>query len=112
MLRDFDALMPPKREAKIFGVTVDVSIIPARLVVQMNRIKTDYADLPEEEQFYKLVELVAEICNHPDITSDRLLNEMTLPALVEFQQYVLEPLQAEAEAKNPPARRKKTSAGQ
>lgn len=101
-MRDFDILAPPKRIAKIGGEDIDVSLMSARVSLKFVTFAEKYnflntslttADF-KPEMLDDMVEIIALICkkSNAKITSDWLLDNLELPVLIEFMQYVFEPM--------------------
>lgn len=101
-MKDFDILAPPKRIAKIGGEDIDVSLMSARVSLKFVSFADKYnfgntsltsADF-KPEMLDDMVEIISLICkkSNPKITSDWLLDNLELPVLIEFMQYVFEPM--------------------
>jgi len=94
-IKDFDAVAPARRVARIAGREVDVTSIPARVTLDMARFKDDLdaGKLTQEEQIARTVELVAKVtvARNPEITADWLLDNTTLDTLFDFIGFVLAP---------------------
>lgn len=109
-IKDFDKLAPPKRVVKIAGEEVDVSKIPSRVTLEIARLADNADKLNSEEGFIKSLELVAMACkpSNEKITVDWLLDNTDFDTLMDFCEYVLEPIRKRTEGggtgKNPKAK--------
>lgn len=99
VLKDLDKLVPEPRVIKLAGTSIDVSTIPARAgleAVKMFQHLSAQAGEGElsDELFYSLLDLAVLICkkSFPTITKDWLLDNADLFQLIEFLEYVVEPL--------------------
>ena len=97
ILKDFNLIIPEVRIAKLGDQEIDVSKIPSRLSLEIaiyrdqiwnNKIKS------AEEAWRKSVESVAKICqvSNPTVTSDWLIDNTHYEQLLEFIDFVLEPI--------------------
>lgn len=104
-MKDFDILAPPRRVAKIGGEEIDVSVMSARVSLEfvkfskkyefdsslMNELNTD--DF-KPEMLQDIINIIALICKKSSskITADWLLDNVELPVLMGFMQFVFEPM--------------------
>ena len=97
--KDFDKVIRPERKARIAGEDVDVSKIPSRVTLEMAKLSDDAKELNSEEGFYKSVDLVAKACapSNPKITAEWLLDYTDFIELMEFMDWVLEPVKKRTE---------------
>lgn len=115
-LKDFDSILRPERKARLHGEIIDVTKIPSRVTLEMARLSDNQKELNSEQGFFKSVELVARACkpSNDKITAHWLLDNTDFETLMDFMDYVLEPVkkrteQAEADlVKNITARANKT----
>lgn len=103
LLKDFDAIAPPKRVAKIGGEEVDVSIFSTRATLKLIEYSQKYnfvdVDGINEKnfspgQFEGMAEVVAVACQRTNkkITKDWLLDNTDPVTLLEFVKYVIGPV--------------------
>lgn len=104
LLKDFDAISPKKRLAKIGGEEVDVTIFSTRATLklleysQKNKFMEARrpGDLPDfsPEQFEGIAEVVAVACQRSNktITTDWLMDNTDPVTLIEFVKYVIGPI--------------------
>uniref|UniRef100_A0A6H1Z6K9 Uncharacterized protein n=1 Tax=viral metagenome TaxID=1070528 RepID=A0A6H1Z6K9_9ZZZZ len=101
VIKDFDAVSPPKRIAKLRGKSIDVTMIPSRVTLAMASFKDDMdgGHLSAREQIEQSVDLVSKITSHkdPEITKDWLLNNTDFSELMELINFVLHGITAKAE---------------
>jgi hypothetical protein len=100
--KDFDILSPPKRNARIGGVIVDVSFIPAKIAFRFIQFsKTHKVDAltanPEDfdgSMLEDIVDIIALICQRSSakITKDWLMENIDMGVLIEFMKFVFQPL--------------------
>jgi hypothetical protein len=113
-IRDFDALSPKKRKARIGGREVEVGPIPARVTLEMARLadetQADEKGAGQEDRIKQTIGVIVRILDRDNtgITADWLLENTTLDSLLSFMQFVLEPASArlaevEGEEKSPEA---------
>jgi hypothetical protein len=111
LLKDFDAIAPPKRVAKIGGEEVDVSIFSTRATLKLIEYsqKYNFQDTeckPVENlspgQFEDMAEVVAVACQRTNkkITKDWLLDNCDPVTLLEFVKYVIGPVTERMKALN------------
>ena len=95
VIKDFDKILPPKRIAKLAGKEIDVSLIPSRVSLELAIFRDNVLKMKSsEEQQRKSLEIVAKVCQvkNPKITVDWLLDNTHYEQLIEFIDFVLEPL--------------------
>lgn len=94
--KDFDKLIPPKRIAKLAGKEIDVSKLPSRISIEMAifRDKLLKGEYNNEQAAIRSIEIVAQACqkSNTDITADWLLDNTDYQQLLEFMDFVLEPI--------------------
>lgn len=98
-IRDFDKVVGSERKAKIGGEVVDVTRIPSRVTLEMAKLADDATKLNSEEGFWKSVDLVSKAClpSNPKITAEWLIDNTYFEQLMDFMDYVLEPVQKRTE---------------
>jgi hypothetical protein len=103
-IRDFDAIAPKGRRAKIGGRVVDVSFIPGRITLELARFKDalDSGELTELQSIETALDIVAQITTRqdPEMTADWLLDNAQLLRLTDFINYVLDPTREKVEAQS------------
>ena len=97
-LLDLDKLIPDKRAIKLAGREIDVSKVPTRVVLEIEKNK-DKLKSGSDETFDLMLDLVCKIIkpSFPEITVDWLVDNtdfMQLQALLEF---VMKPIREKAE---------------
>lgn len=94
-IRDFDAVAPEKRRARIGGRVVDIGFIPARVMFDIARFKDamDSDQLTTIEQITQIVDLVARVTmkSDPTITAEWLLENASIQGLLDFCSWVMTP---------------------
>ncbi|MDG6245099.1 MAG: hypothetical protein QCH31_12060 [Methanolobus sp.] len=112
LIRDFGTIVPQKRIARIAGEEVDVSVFSTRATLKLIELTSSpdkQTALESGEGIEDLLEVVAIACqrSNPKITKDWLIDNVDLFTLVEFAQFVMEPVTeklkatpAEGEEKN------------
>lgn len=102
IIRDFDRVVPEKRQARIGRRVVDVTRIPSRVALEMARFADNPASVSNEEGFLAMVNLVARVCQGTDktITTDWLIDNSDIVGLLDFVNFVLSPLKERAERGN------------
>ncbi len=97
IIRDFDKIVRQERRARIAGEEVDVTKIPSRVTLEM----TKFVDkgMGSDETFFKMLDLVAKACqpSNPKITADWLLDNTDFDQMMDFCEFVLEPIRKRAE---------------
>lgn len=96
-IKDFDALMPPKRIAKVGGKEFDVSIIPAKASLEMAALMARDPALKTNlkgNKIESLIDMTVRVLRIQDDEVDRdwLLSVMDQDTLLQFCTFVLEPL--------------------
>lgn len=112
-MKDFDVLAPPRRTAKLGGEVIDVSVMSARVALKFIGFSDKYnfgksltlqtkQDEFKPEMLEDMVEIIALICrkDNPKITADWLLDNIELPVLIQFMQYVFEPMTSRMKSLN------------
>lgn len=95
--KDFDKVLPEKRIAKIAGKEIDVSKLPARLVLEQAKFRDDILSgkiksfVDQQKMSFEMVEKVCQVSN-PDFNIDKIVDEITVEQLLQFIEFVLEPL--------------------
>ncbi len=99
---DFDKIIPEKRIAKIAGKEVDVSIIPARITLEVAKFRDGWLKMSSEEQQKKSFEIVEKICKatNPDFDIEEVLDKTNFEQLTAFLDFVMEPLNRPREGKD------------
>lgn len=101
LLKDFDAISPKKRLAKIGGEEVDVTIFSTRATLKLLEYSQTFSFLEageiknfSPEQFEGIAEVVAVACqrSNPKITTDWLMDNTDPVTLIEFVKYVIGPV--------------------
>ncbi len=98
-IRDFDKIVRQERRAVIAGEEVDVSKIPSRVTLEMAKFAGATKTMKEDEQFLATLDLVAKACkpSNPKITVDWLLDNTDFDQMMDFCEYVMEPIRQRAE---------------
>ncbi|MEF9426436.1 MAG: hypothetical protein L0956_04420 [Candidatus Mariimomonas ferrooxydans] len=116
IIKDFDKLIPDKRIAILSDRKFDVSLISTRMALKQVAFRDNVLKMNGEAAFRKAVEIVAEICGKPKsskdsfwdkftglfkgrITAKWLVENTNYEQLVQFIDFVLEPLTDKAEVK-------------
>jgi hypothetical protein len=97
-IRDFDKVVREQRIARICGEEVDVTKIPSRVTLEMTKFADNAEAMKSEESFYTVVDLVAKACSpsNPKITADWLLDNTDFETLMDFCEFVMEPIRERA----------------
>jgi len=97
-IRDFDKVVQTARLARIGGEEVDVTKIPSRVTLEMTKLADDAEAMKQEESFYTVIDLVAKACtpSNPKITADWLLDNTDFDTLMDFCEFVMEPIRERA----------------
>lgn len=95
--KDFDKLIAEPRKAKIAGRGIDVSKIPARIVLEQAKFRDDILSgklKSFEEQQKRTFETVEKICqaSDKDFKIEDIIDDVTVEQLLNFIDFVLEPL--------------------
>ncbi len=97
VIKDFDAIVKPKRIAILGGKRIDVSKIPTRVMVELLQM-LDSESAQETDTFFKMVDVVVKVCNDPEITPDWLYDNTEMDILLDFTEFVIEPIKNRGEA--------------
>jgi hypothetical protein len=101
IIKDFDAVAPKKRKARIGGKEISIGIIPGRMILDVARFMDEKASgkMSTVDQVTRIVDLVSGIVSKedPEITADWLLENASMDTLVEFCSWVITPVNKEAE---------------
>jgi len=94
---DFDKVIPEKRVVKIAGKEIDVSKLPARLVLEQAKFRDDILSGKIKsftDQQNKTFETVEKVCrvSDPDFNIEDIIDDITVDQLLDFIDFVLEPL--------------------
>ena len=94
IFKDFNKIIPEVRVAKLGDKEIDVSKIPSRISLEMAIFKDNVLKMSSEEQQNTSLGIVAKVCqiSNPDITVDWILNNTHYEQLLEFIDFVLEPI--------------------
>lgn len=102
IMKDFDAIAPKKRLARIGGEEVDVTVFSTRATLKLIEYsrKFNFLDIKgnikdfSPEQFEGVAEVVAVACQRTNkkITKDWLLDNTDPVTLLEFVKYVIDPV--------------------
>jgi hypothetical protein len=97
-IRDFDKVVREQRLAVICGEQVDVTKIPSRVTLEMTKLADDADAMKQEESFYTIIDLVAKACkpSNEKITADWLLDNTDFETLMDFCEFVMEPIRERA----------------
>lgn len=97
-IRDFDKIVKEPRIARICGEEVDVTRIPSRVTLEMTKFADDADAMKSEESFFRVVDLAAKACapSNPKITADWLLDNTDFDTLMDFCEFVMEPIRERA----------------
>lgn len=100
-IRDFDAVSPERRQARIGGRVVDVTSIPARVTLEMARFKDDIdaGNLSQKDLVERTFDIVGRITSVSDqeMTADWLLDNVDLNTSLDFINWILKPSLDKAE---------------
>jgi hypothetical protein len=93
-IKDFDKLAPAQRQARLGGRVIDVTTIPARVLLEAAKFADEMEKYSGEERLVKAIGIVSRIaCVHDEaITTDWLLDNCSLDQLMAFVDFTLEPL--------------------
>lgn len=99
ILRDFGAIVPQKRIARIAGEEVDVSIFSTRATLKLMELTSSpekAGALESGEGIEDLFGVIATACQRSNtkITKDWLIDNVDLFTLIDFAQFVMEPVTA------------------
>lgn len=98
-MKDFSTIVPQKRIARISGEEVDVSVFSTRATLKLIELTSSpekQAALESGQGIEDLLEVVAIACqrSNPKVTKDWLIDNVDMFTLVEFAQFVMEPVTA------------------
>lgn len=99
--KDFDALLPEKRIAKLGGENIDITVIPARVALKFIDFSKKYSAESlktmdntnfDSGMIDSVLEIVELICarSSSKITKDWLLDNMDIKTLMEFVNFIFE----------------------
>ena len=93
VVKDFDAVAPERRQAKIAGKVLDCTFIPARVTLAIQRFSDDMAGKSGADAVERAAELIAKVGQRtdPELTVDWLLDNLDLMQLQDLFQFILEP---------------------
>ena len=102
-MKDFSTVVPQKRIARISGEEVDVSVFSTRATLKLIELTSSpekQAALESGQGIEDLLEVVAIACqrSNPKVTKDWLIDNVDMFTLVEFAQFVMEPVTARLKA--------------
>jgi len=95
IFKDFNKIIPEVRVAKLGDEEIDVSKIPSRISLELAIFRDKVMTMKSsEEQQRKSLEIVAKVCQvkNPKVTVDWLLDNTHYEQLIEFIDFVLEPI--------------------
>lgn len=97
VFKDFNTIIPKKRIAKLAEEEIDVSLIPSRVSLELAIFRDSIFKgkvKSSEEQQRKSLEIVSKVCQvkNPKITVEWLLDNTHYEQLIEFIDFVLEPI--------------------
>lgn len=97
VFKDFDAVIKQQRTARLAGEEIDVSLIPSRVMVELLEMMGS-KDLENVENFFAVMELVAKVCqvSNKKITVDWLYDNTDLDTLLDFAEFVIQPVKEKA----------------
>ncbi|MDP2217404.1 MAG: hypothetical protein Q8J68_08970 [Methanolobus sp.] len=103
IMKDFGTIVPQKRVARIAGEEVDVSVFSTRATLRLIELTSSpekEAALESGQGIEDLLEVIAIACqrSNPKVTKDWLIDNVDMFTLVEFAQFVLEPITAKLNA--------------
>jgi len=108
-IKDFDLLIPDKRIAKLAGKEFDVSKISTKMALKQAEYRDRALLMGEKKALIEAVKIVAEICGKPKsknffyrlftkkIDEKWLISNTNFKQLVDFIDFVLEPLTGKLE---------------
>ena len=100
IIKDFDKVVKQQRIAILAGEEIDVSKIPSRVMIEL--INTlENIDPADPKNLMMVIGLVTNICqvSNKKITDDFLIDNTDLDTLLEFAEFVMEPIKQRATAK-------------
>lgn len=95
IFKDFNKIIPEVRVAKLGDQEIDVSKIPSRISLELAIFRDKVLTMKSsEEQQRESLEIVAKVCQvkNSKITVDWLLDNTHYEQLIEFIDFVLEPI--------------------
>jgi len=97
IFKDFNAIIPEVRVAKIGDLEIDVSRIPSRAHIKILEFRESMATMTALERHNVTLDIISDICkkSHPEITPDWLIDNTDLEQLNAFVEFVFEPLSAQ-----------------
>ena len=102
VVKDFDAVAPERRQAKIAGKVLDCTFIPARVTLAIQRFSDEMEGKSGADAVERAAELIAKIGQRtdPELTVDWLLDNLDLLQLQELFAFILDPYKRRAEEGN------------
>lgn len=93
---DLDKLIPDKRIVKLAGKEIDVSKVPTRVVLEIEKNKDQ---LEGEASFDLVLDMVCKICkpSFPEISVDWLIDNTDMNQLIAMLEFVMKPIREKAE---------------
>jgi len=97
---DVDKLLPPARTFTLAGETVDVSMLPSKLVLELARNRAKF-EQEGDEAFDLILDKVEQMCkrSNPVVTKEWLMEHSTIQQLMAVIEFVLAPLTEMVEGK-------------
>jgi len=94
IIKDFDKLSPDLRQARLGGKLIDVTTIPARVLLEAAKFSDEQDRYTNLEKIERSIQIVAKIAQMKDqeITADWLLDHADLNQLQGFMEFCLEPI--------------------
>lgn len=95
---DLDKLIPEQRIIRLAGREIDVSKVPTRVVLEIEKNKKKLQG-GGDETFDLLLDFTAKICRPscPDITSEWLIDNTDFDQLQALLEFVMAPIREKAE---------------
>ena len=105
IIKDFDKIVPEKRVAILAGEEIDVSKIPTRVTIELAKLKDRKDELSDDVKgFEKTLEIIALACkSNPKINADFLIDNTDFEQLMDFIDFILEPITKRTEKNIPKA---------
>lgn len=99
---DLDQLVPDKKIVKLAGEEIDVSIIPTRVVLEMEKKKTLLMS-GKDESFPMLLNMIVKVMriSKPEITEDWLIDNTNMNQLIALITFIMEDLEEKANEGQP-----------
>jgi len=109
IFKDFNTIIPEERIAKIADKEIDVSVIPARITLEVAKFRDTILKMGFEAQLNKSYEIVERICrvSDPDFSIDEIIDKVNFEQLQGFLEFVMEPLNRPASGKKKVKKKKK-----